>query len=256
VYKSTDGGKNWSQVGLAGINVGSLAIDPFDPNILYAGTTSSEGVFRSLDGGATWSAVNTGLTARNVWSLAIDPQNPTTLYAGTGYNYPDICRGVFKSTDGGSSWIELGPRDRSISAMAIDPQTPTTLYASSSQWACSGGGPDVSPGVYKSTDGGSSWVAIDPRLTRALAIDPQTPTTIYAGTGNSGIFRTTDGGATWNEFNAGLTNLAVAALALSSTAAYAGTTGGGVSARATPHFTLAVDKSSPGAGRGHWAAAR
>jgi photosystem II stability/assembly factor-like uncharacterized protein/lysophospholipase L1-like esterase len=250
VFKSTNGGESWSQVGLAGTSVSSLVIDPHSPNILYAGTTSSSGVFRSLDGGATWSAVNTGLTARNVWSLAIDARTPSTLYAGTGYNYPDICRGVFKSTDGGSSWIELGPRDRSISAVAIDPQTPATLYASSSEWACGGGGPQ-DPGVYKSTDGGASWMAVNPRLTTVLAIDAASPTTVYAGT-EGGVFKTADGGAHWTAMNEGLTNPSVHALAIDHEARatlYAGTAGGGVfTITMTPRVPLTVSTSGLGMG--------
>jgi photosystem II stability/assembly factor-like uncharacterized protein len=116
--------------------------------------------------------------------------------------------------------------------VAVDPQTPTTIYASSSQWACSGGGPQ-DPGIYKSTDAGATWVAISSRLTTALAVDPQTPTMVYAGTDNSGVFISTDGGMTWSDFNAGLTNLSIVALALGPTGPYAGTRGGGVTAAHT-----------------------
>ena len=97
VFKSTDGGGNWSTVntGLTATGVYALAIDPQTPATLYAGTDGG-GVFKSTDGGANWSAVNTGLTNTYVYALAIDPQTPATLYAGT-YG------GVFKSTHGGGN---------------------------------------------------------------------------------------------------------------------------------------------------------
>jgi hypothetical protein len=78
VFKSTDGGATWSSTSLTR-TVWALAIDPQNPNILYAGTERWGRVFKSTDGGATWSG--TSLT-RTVWALAIDPQNPNILYAG------------------------------------------------------------------------------------------------------------------------------------------------------------------------------
>ncbi len=84
MFKSTNGGGNWSAVntGLAATDVRALAIDPATPTTLYAGTQGG-GVFKSTNGGGNWSAVNTGLTATFVYALAIDPVTPATLYAGT-----------------------------------------------------------------------------------------------------------------------------------------------------------------------------
>src|SRR5207245_4854736 len=104
----------------------SLCVDcghrPQMPTTLYAGT--DVGVFKSIDGGGSWGAVNTGLPASSVNVLTIDPQMPATLYAGT-----DV--GVSKSTDGGGSWgaVNTGFPASSVYALAIDPQTPATLYA-------------------------------------------------------------------------------------------------------------------------------
>jgi photosystem II stability/assembly factor-like uncharacterized protein len=121
VFKSTDGGATWSGTSL-GSTVWALAIDPQNPNILYAGTESfyGGGVFKSTDGGATWSG--TSLT-RTVWALAIDPQNPNILYAGA--------YGVFKSTDGGATWSEFsdGLTDYYIYALAVNPQYTNIVYA-------------------------------------------------------------------------------------------------------------------------------
>jgi len=113
----------WTSIGPEGGNVSALAIDPATPATLYAGT--SGGVFKSTDGGANWSAVNTGLTATNIQALAIDPATPTTLYAGTWGG------GVFKSTNGGESWsaVNTGLTNTDVRALAIDPDTPATLYA-------------------------------------------------------------------------------------------------------------------------------
>ena len=129
-------------------------------------------MFKSTNGGAVWSAVNTGLTDTNVHALAIDPATPSTLYAGTVWG-----SGVFKSTNGGAAWsaVNTGLTDTDVFALAIDPATPSTLYAG------------TSGGVFKSTNGGAAWSAVNTGLTativHALAIDPATPSTLYAGTG-------------------------------------------------------------------------
>src|SRR5438445_13664732 len=116
-------------------NIAALAIDPLTPTTLYAGTCD-RGLFKSTDGGASWTA--TGLTNISVSALAIDPKTPTTLYAGavtvdcaTGALLPPVEAGVFKSTDGGASWGDIGPY-HADNVSANDPQTPTTPHAGAS----------------------------------------------------------------------------------------------------------------------------
>ena len=142
-------------------NVLALAIDPSMPTTLYAGTNSN-GVYKSTDGGASWSAVTSGLIYLSVRALAIDPTAPNTLYAGTN-------GGVFKSADGGASWNPTGAGPTSVRTLTIAPTASNTLYT-----ATEGGG------VFKSTDYGATWSAINTGLTnksvRALAIDPTPPT--------------------------------------------------------------------------------
>jgi photosystem II stability/assembly factor-like uncharacterized protein len=180
VYKSTDGGATWQAVNasLPKYEIYALAIDPQTPATIYAGTY--DGVYKSTDGGDNWVAFTTGLPAPNY--LAIDPVMPTTLYAG-------VYGGVFKSTDGGGSWsvASTGLPSNSIGqTLAIDPTTPTTLYAGIGIMAS-----NSSSGVFRSTDGGEIWEAFNNGLTdlyiRALAIDPQMPEKIFAGSG-SGVF--------------------------------------------------------------------
>src|SRR5206468_2539359 len=87
-----------------------------------AGT--SRGVFKSTDGGNSWSDVTSGLASANVGALAVDPKTPSTLYAGTP-------RGVFKSVDGGDRWaaVNTGLTGLDVRALAIDPAMPTTVLA-------------------------------------------------------------------------------------------------------------------------------
>src|SRR5204863_4967497 len=96
--RTAEGGINsWTGTGrLEGGPIGALAIDPVTPATLYAGTDSN-GVFKTTNGGGSWTAVNTGLTNFQVTALAIDPQTPATVYAGRA-----ACR--VRSTNGGGSW--------------------------------------------------------------------------------------------------------------------------------------------------------
>src|SRR2546427_6914130 len=143
---TAEGGINsWTSTnGPNGGSIRALAVDPVTPATLYAGTGGG-GVFKSTDGGGSWTAVNTGFyTNLFVTTLAMDPQAPTTLYAGSGWT-------VFKSTDGGGSWTAVG-LSFSVTTLAIDPQTPATLYAGT----YGGGG-------YKSTNGGGGGGGGTPR---------------------------------------------------------------------------------------------
>lgn len=150
--------------------------------------------------------------------IAIDPKNPVTLYAGT------LGGGLFKSIDGGMQWVATGKElsEPSINVVTIDPLTSTTLFIGTNN------------GIFKSVDAGETWTAVytgflpfpAPRLfpdsITVLAIDPQTPTTLYAGSGttfNAGtLIKSSDGGATWTKIENGLSDagvdLQVAALAL------------------------------------------
>lgn len=204
----------------------ALAIDPKTPTTLYAGTVG--GVFKSTDGGATWSSRNTGLGSRFIHALAVDPQTPTTIYASDvkavllAFEIPTADTAtadlgptgrVFRTTDGAASWTDRSSGITApVGALAIDSQAPANVYAASS-----GGG------VFKSADRGDGWGARNAGLSGvtifALAVDPHAPTTIYAGTVSAGVFKSTNGGLDWNASNAGMTNVGVIALAIDPVAA-------------------------------------
>ena len=231
IYRSTDSGATWSAVN-AGFStefgVAALAVDPSNPNVVYAafeglpevanvgpGGRSGFGVFRSENGGGSWIPIDTGLPARaQAVALAIDPHTSSTVYcvaAPQGEFEVPVVNSVYRSSDSGAHWTlantglpsaNLGPR-----VLAIDPATTSTLYAGTGQ-----------NGVFKSVDGGAHWTPANSGIAGAsidaIAIDPVSPATIWVGSA-AGVFRSTDGGMTWNGSKAtALGEQAVNAIAL------------------------------------------
>jgi photosystem II stability/assembly factor-like uncharacterized protein len=197
----------WTSVGPEGGSVHRIAADPNNPSTLYAGTCNA-GIFKTVDGAASWHAVNTGLPTSPADTIEgtcfglieIDPQNSGTVYAASQY-------GVFKTTDGGAHWNAIaGPTGcvhtaycpQSLASLAFDPQNPGTLYASQ------GGG------VFKSIDGGATWTGLTPGFNGAIFLiaDPQNSGTVYASPGGqgqlSGLYKSTDAGASWNLVHQGV----------------------------------------------------
>jgi photosystem II stability/assembly factor-like uncharacterized protein len=227
VFRSSNGGASWATgVEVAPEQIYAVAVDPSNSDVVYAGTLGTHGIHKSVNGGATWSHLNTGTPAPiNGYALAVDPTNPSIVYAGA-------FGGVFRSTQGGANWsITVAGTPAFPVSLAIDPASPSTLYA--------GSDPIDAPfsGVYKTTNSGTSWSPVNTGLpsvagtaVQALAIDPATGA-VYAGLENLGVYKTTNGAASWSAANTGLTNLDVTSLrvdpAMSSTV-YAGTRGGGV----------------------------
>jgi hypothetical protein len=171
--------------------------------VIYAGTASNEGLFKSTDAGESWSAIGSAvLSGRNIRSVIVDPNDSETVYAGTD-------GGVFKSTDGGDIWSPAGLSSSRISTLSVDPQDSQTVYAATN-----------GQGVFKSTDGGATWLAINAGLTnlvtslsRGLWIDPRDSQVLYAGT-RGGVFQSSNGGASWAPINDGLGDLNILALAM------------------------------------------
>ena len=151
----------------------------------------------TTDSGGNWTPNNVGTQNRAIQVLAIDKNSPSTIYAGTGLN-----GGIFKSTDGGATWAALntGLTNASCPAIVIDPSSSNILYAS--LIAQNFGS---ATGVYKSVDGGNTWTNIGFSGTQvsSLAIDPQNPLTLYAGT-TFGLSKSTNGGASWANANTGI----------------------------------------------------
>ncbi len=231
VWKTTDGGTYWENISdefFRTASVGAIAVSEADPNVIYAGTGEScirgdvshgDGVYKSDDGGRTWSNVGLGDT-QHIARVRIHPRDPDTVYvAALGHmSEPNEERGVFRSRDGGKSWERVLFRDAGAGAidLVIDPGNPRILYASLWQvsrtfWELSSGGPGS--GIFKSTDGGDSWVALssNPGLPKemkgrmGIAVSPAQPervwATIEAANGGSGVYRSDDAGEAWQRVN-------------------------------------------------------
>ncbi|HVN10131.1 MAG TPA: glycoside hydrolase, partial [Patescibacteria group bacterium] len=224
MYKSTDGGKTWTRLGLRdGQQFAQILVDPHDPNrVIVAvvghpyGPNAERGVFRSTDGGQTWQKVlyrdeNTGAA-----DLAFDPANPKIIYAvlwaarvapwevRSGESFITGGSGLYKSTDGGDTWKQLtnglpGADDRlGRIGIAVAPSNGQRLYASVEA--------RKNPGVYRSDDGGETWAQVngDRRIggrgpgAMGIAVAPDNPDEVYVA--NTASYRSMDGGHTFTCF--------------------------------------------------------
>ena len=203
IYKTTDGGNNWSVLNNAVnfITPFCIVFDPVTPSTMYVG--SVVGGFKSTDSGATWTAMNFGTTpfSPNVRAIAVDPTAPATVYAGT------LSTGIFKSTNAGSTWTPMnnGMGPNSVLSIAIDPSNTSTIYV----------GHDSQGRAHKSTDGAASWTPVNNGFpTSAVMAMVATPSAVYAATDGAGIVKTTNGGTSWTNASAGLGILRARALAV------------------------------------------
>lgn len=205
-------------IGPGGMSGRTTTIDVVhdDPKIIYIGTASG-GIWRSKSGGVSWEPIFNDQITASIGSIAIQQSNPDVIWAGTGEGNPRNSLnggfGIYKSLDGGDSWKSMGLKyTRHIHRIIIHPNNPNVLYVAAigSPW-----GEHKERGVYKTTNGGETWVKIlsgnlntgaadlvmDPnnpnKLVAALWEHKREPWFFKSGGSNSGLFVTIDGGKNW-----------------------------------------------------------
>ena len=215
----------WRSIGPA--NMGGRVADvegvPGDPNVVYV-ATGSGGIFKTTNGGTSWTPIFDRQNTISVGDIALEPGNPDVIWVGTGEsnvrNSVSFGDGVYKSTDGGKTWKNLGLQNtNTISKVIINPRNPDTVYVAAVGHAW---GANEERGVFMTTDGGKTWTKtlyIDQfHGASDLEIDPTNPNILYAGmwrferkpwtftsgSEQGGVFRSIDGGRTWNKIDKGL----------------------------------------------------
>ncbi len=198
---------SWTSLGPNNIGgrTRSIAINPSNTNIMYAGSVSG-GVWKTTDGGVSWNPTTDAQANLAISSIVIDPAHPDTIYAGTGEGYFPVDglrgAGVLKSTDGGATWTNLKNFSTPnsyysyyyITKLVIRPDNPSVLYAG------------MIGGIWKTTNGGTNWTKLTVGSSQIscvdLVADPSNPNVMYAAFGlfypySDGIYKTTDGGSSW-----------------------------------------------------------
>lgn len=222
MYKSTDGGKTWTHIGLETSNqIAGIVIDPANPDIVYAAVQGSpwgphegRGVHKSVDGGKTWTRILAGTPNTGASDLAMDPKNPSILYAAMWQHHQEPWHGyqitsggpgsaLYKSADAGQSWTKIQngmPASVGRVAIAVSGADSNRLYSLVEAK------PDES-GLYRSNDGGASWELVNKQHVMAersgyymhIIADPNKLDTVYVL--HAPLMKSTDGGKTFRELN-------------------------------------------------------
>ena len=195
---------------------------PGKPNEYLFGAVGG-GVWKTENAGRTWRPIFDAEPIASIGAIAIAPSDPQTIYVGTGeadmrsdISFGD---GVYKSTDGGATWRNIGLREsHQIGSILVDPRDPNIVLVAALGHAF---GPNPERGVYRSTDGGATWTKVlgkdDDTGAIDLCSDPansqvvyaslwqarRPPWNVYAPTSGpgSGLYKSTDGGVTWNQIS-------------------------------------------------------
>ena len=192
----------WTQLGPNGGYFKDFAIDPANPQIVFAGSDDSGGIWKSTDGGVTWAHVTEELPDFTGWHITMDTLTPGTVYACEMYGR----YGVAKSTDGGNTWVHTGnglqtKYDRMVTKLVIDPANAQRLWISTGSDE-NGNPPRPGNGVFASTNGGASWQPSGLQDTTVPCIGITPAGVLFAGTVGHGLYTSTNGGASWQPVTA------------------------------------------------------
>lgn len=209
--------------GNIGARFNTIAVNPVDNDIIYAGAAVG-GLFKTTDGGQTWNPIFDDKPYLAIGSIKLDPQNPNIVYAGTGDpnigGYSFVGDGLYKSTDGGTTWTNIGlDYVHIISKIIIHPTNSNIIYVGAMGLPFER---DNDRGLYKTTDGGLNWTQVlfvaDQAGISDMVIDPANPDILYAASwdrirnmqestyygNNAKIWKTVNEGTTWTPIMNGL----------------------------------------------------
>ncbi len=236
IWKTIDDGITWKNVSdgfLKTGTVGAIAVSESNPNIVFAGmgehaargvmTSMGDGVYKSTDAGKTWKHIGLDET-RHISDVIIHPKNPDIVFVtAQGAQYgPSNQRGVYRSLDGGNTWenVLFVDENTGASSLSMDMTNPLILYAAMWQhrrypWKIESGGENS--GLYKSTDGGTSWKKLKEGLPKAFgkagisvsrANSDRVFAVIEAEGKKGGVYRSDDAGKKWAQINSNRINIA------------------------------------------------
>lgn len=218
----------WRDIGPANMmgRVTDVEGVPGNANIVYVGTASG-GIWKTVNGGVTWTPIFDDQSVASIGDLALEPGNPDVVYAGSGEsnvrNSVSFGSGVYKSPDGGKTWWHMGLEGTEhISRIVINPKNPEVIYVGALGHAF---GPNPERGVFMSINGGKTWEKVlytdDRHGVADMDINPLNPNILYAGMWHferkpwtftsgdeeGGVFRSIDGGYTWQKLTKDLPKL-------------------------------------------------
>jgi len=202
LYKSTDTGITWQNIYSDPNNIAIFAIDKLNDKILFVG--GGFNLLKSVNGGKSWKEISTyGIYLTDI---IINPKNTNIIYVTDN----DYTLGLWKTSNGGKTWAQLvnglpNYGDARVGAIVADPVNINIIYI----YVHSVSSKENYDGLYKSVNGGVSWIKIASNLDWGyvtLVIDPINTHTIYAGTDN-GVYKSTNTGTTWHQMNTGLTDV-------------------------------------------------
>jgi photosystem II stability/assembly factor-like uncharacterized protein len=227
VWKSDDYGRTWTPIfdDQPTQSIGAIAVAPSDPSIIYVASgeglhrpdlSVGNGIYKSTDAGKSWTHL--GLDdGFQIPALAVDPRDPNKVFAAVlGHPYgPNEQRGLFLSTDGGANWKSVIHKDENTGAsdVEIDPSNPDVIYASmwearEGPWEDGNKVDGTGGGLFKSTDGGSTWHQLSNGLPKDLAQlyvaiaasdSKRLYATVASASGSLGVYRSDDAGENWSK---------------------------------------------------------
>ncbi len=240
ILVSTNAGQTWTLQNDNGVftqtTVAKIVVDPNDPNTVYAAvdnnafngsTNSASGIYKSTDGGKTWTDTTSLISTTSIYSdLVINPATPSTLYMAIGGPSVDVAGGIYESKNSGGTWTLLSGAPAGVAngriALAISQSNPQILYAAYANNDKSVLNPGTLEFVETSTDGGNSWSNVAPagnpfnsygNINIAIAVDPNNSAVVYLGgyydptlSKNSpvpigGILESTNAGGSWSDIS-------------------------------------------------------